>query len=127
MKGYDARGGSVSGLLIRIRLFASSLAPLFVILAVRFMEPWLEVVCAMVAFLGFATFLLLLRAAGKISPDPHEVTSVADRGPEVAGYVATYLLPFVTVAEPTGRDLLAYVLFLVVVGLVYVRSDMVKS
>ncbi len=43
----------------------------------------------------------------------------------MAGYVATYLLPFVTVAQPSGRDLLAYGAFLAVSAIIYVRSSMV--
>ncbi|MEX0985140.1 MAG: hypothetical protein WD096_08830 [Actinomycetota bacterium] len=96
------------------------------ILAVRFKEPALEAACALLAVVGVTTFVLLLRTASKISPDPHQVETVADRGPEVAGYVATYLLPFVTVPEPSGRDLMAYALFVLVLGVVYVHSDMLQ-
>jgi hypothetical protein len=42
------------------------------------------------------------------------VRTVEDRGGEVAGYLATYLLPFVTVSEPDVRDVVGYALFLVV-------------
>jgi len=116
----------MAGLLVRIRLFISSYAPLFAILAVRFRDPALEIVCALVAALGAASLLLLLRAARRIQPDPHRIETVADRGAEVAGYLATYLLPFVTVTEPSARDIAAYVSFLAVVGVVYVQSDMVQ-
>jgi hypothetical protein len=116
----------MAGLLVRLRLFISSYAPLFAILAVRFRDLRLGLACALVAVLGAASLLLLLRAARKIQPDPHRVDRVADRGAEVAGYLATYLLPFVTVTEPSARDIIAYSFFLVVVGVVYVQSDMVQ-
>jgi hypothetical protein len=116
----------MAGLLVRLRLFISSYAPLFAILAVRFRDPRLEVACAVVAAVAVASLLLLLRAARRIQPDPHRIDRVADRGAEVAGYLATYLLPFVTVTEPSSRDIAGYVFFLVVVGIVYVQSDMVQ-
>ena len=116
----------MAGLLVRLRLFISSYAPLFAILAVRFHDSKLEVACALIATLGAASLLLLLRAVGRIQPDPHRIETVADRGAEVAGYLTTYLLPFLTVTEPSARDIAAYVLFLAVVGIVYVQSDMVQ-
>lgn len=116
----------MAGLVVRIRLLISSYAPLFAILAVRFRDHGLEVACGLVAILGVANLLLLLWEVRKIQPDPHRIETVADRGAEVAGYLATYLLPFVTVTEPSAQDLIGYALFLVVVGIVYVQSDMVQ-
>ncbi len=116
----------MAGRLVRVRLFVSSYAPLFAILAVRFRDPRLQLACAVIALLGATSLLLLLRAAGKIQPDPHRIETVADQGAEVAGYLATYLLPFVTVTEPSTRDIVGYGLFMVVVGIVYVQSNMVQ-
>jgi peptidoglycan/LPS O-acetylase OafA/YrhL len=113
-------------LLVRIRLFISSYVPLFVILAIRFRDLELEVACILAAALGATSLVLLLWKARRIQPDPHRIETVADRGAEVAGYLATYLLPFVTVTEPSARDIAAYVAFLAVVGIVYVQSDMVQ-
>jgi hypothetical protein len=116
----------MASLILRSRLFLSSYAPLFLILAIRFRDPILQLVMGALTFVGVAALLLVMRKAKEIDPDPHLVLTVADRGAEVAGYVATYLLPFVTVEEPTVRDLAGYVLFFIVVGVVYVRSDMVQ-
>lgn len=111
---------------LRCRLFISSYAPLFAMLALRFQSPVLVVSFSAAALIGAGTLILMLRAARRIHPQPHEIKAVADEGPEVAGYVATYLLPFLTVPEPSGRELLAYLLFLILVGVVYVRSEMVR-
>jgi hypothetical protein len=51
---------------------------------------------------------------------------VGDHGSQVAGYLATYLLPLLVVPTPSLDDLVAYSLFLIVAGLVYVRSEMVE-
>jgi hypothetical protein len=59
---------------------------------------------------------------------PYDITVQAseDTGGEVSGYLASYLLPFVTVPSPGWRDLLAYGLFLLVGLVIYVQSDLVR-
>lgn len=113
-------------LLLRIRLFFSSYAPLFLILAIRFNVTLLEITCGVLAVAGAATLGFLLHALRGLNATPYKVTSVGDRGADVAGYLATYLLPFVMVPEPSARELVAYILFLVIVGVVYVRSNMTQ-
>lgn len=117
----------MTDLLRRGRLFFGSYALLFLLLAIRFETGWLEVLCAVLAAAGFLDMAwLVFVVSRKVAAEPIRVRSVEDVGPEVAGYLATYLLPFLTVAQPTIRDLLAYAIFLVVTGLVYVRSEMTQ-
>lgn len=54
------------------------------------------------------------------------MSEVRDHGSQVAGYLVTYLLPFLVITDPRGADLIAYALFLGVVGLIFVRSDMAE-
>ena len=68
----------------------------------------------MLAALGVVSLWLLLRLDARSSPGPHTLASVRDAGVEAASYLATYLLPFLTVATPTVRDVLAYAGFLLV-------------
>ena len=103
-------------------LFLSSYAPLFGLLAVRFEQRWLWISCAVLAALGVASLYLLLRLDARQSPGPHLLTSVKEAGGEAAAYLATYLLPFLTVATPTVRDVLAYAGFLLVTAVVNIRS-----
>ncbi|MFI6464503.1 hypothetical protein [Streptomyces sp. NPDC050538] len=42
----------------------------------------------------------------------------------MTGYLATYLLPFVTPTVPSGRDYLGYGVFFLSVFLIFLRSDM---
>ena len=44
----------------------------------------------------------------------------------MAAYLATYLLPFVTLSEPSDRDVVSYLLFLLVAALIYVQSDLLQ-
>jgi len=66
------------------------------------------------------------RARRKALPVPITVTRIQDVGAEVGGYLASYLLPFVTAPDPSSRDLIGYGLFLLVALAIYVRSDLVR-
>jgi hypothetical protein len=117
----------VTDTLRRARLFLGSYTTLFVLLALRFRSGRLEIACAALALVGVVDMVwIVFGVSSRTAPEPLRVATVKDTGPEVAGYLATYLLPFLTVAEPTGRDLAAYGLFLAVSGLVYVRSEMAQ-
>jgi hypothetical protein len=103
-------------------LFFSSYAPLFGLLAVRFQSRWLWIPCAGLAGLGVFSMLLLLRLDARASSGPHTLTAAKDAGGEAAAYLAGYLLPFLTVATPTVRDVIAYVGFLLVAASIHIRS-----
>lgn len=103
-------------------LFLSSYAPLFGLLAIRFEQRWLWISCTVLAVLGVVCLWLLLRLDARSAPGPHTLASARDAGVEAAGYLATYLLPFLTVATPTARDVIAYAGFLVVAAVINLRS-----
>lgn len=111
---------------LKLRLFLGSYAVLFGILAIRFQNPWLMGSCGLLALLGLVDNWRIANLVGHKEPESLKVEDVRDLGGEVAGYLATYLLPFVTVTEPSGRDLVGYGLFLLVTAVIYVRSEMVQ-
>lgn len=111
----------------RARLFISSYATLFAILAIRFNGLALRLTCAALFGVGLVDTVWITRRAST-GVQPHEITvaSFEDTGGEVSGYLASYLLPFVTVPTPSWRDLLGYGLFLLVNLVIYVRSNLVR-
>ena len=113
-------------MLARPLLFLSSYAPLFGLLAIRFEQRWLWISCVVLAALGVISLWLLLRLDARSAPGPHILASVKDDGGEAASYLAAYLLPFLTVATPTIRDVLAYAGFLLVAAVIYIRSAAVQ-
>jgi hypothetical protein len=114
-----------SDLGIQIRLFASSYAPLFALLALRFESRWLRLVLALAAAIFLVdTFRIAYVIPRRVGASPFTVSSADDEGGQVAGYLATYLLPFLAVPNPGTTDLVAYGLFLVVVGVISVRSNL---
>jgi hypothetical protein len=99
---------------------------LFALLATRFEPMWLWVGCATLAGLGLLGLLVLLRLDARAEPGPHELVAVRSAGGEAAAYLASYLLPFVTVSVPGWRDVLAYAGFLLVAAAVYVRTPVIQ-
>lgn len=122
----DGWQAAASDLVVAVPLFLSSYAPLLLILAIRFSRPWLQIVCGALALGGFAVALLVIRRYRSLVPQEWVVQRVDERGGEVAGYLASYLLPFVSVPEPGWRDLAAYVVFLLVAAVIYIRSSMIQ-
>lgn len=124
--GYASRRERTSDLIVELALFMSSYAPLFAILAIRFRSTGLIVACATLSAVGFAAGAAVLVRFHQVTGSTWTVRTVEDRGGEVAGYLATYLLPFVTVSEPGVRDIVGYALFLAVIAVIYVRSSLVQ-
>lgn len=122
--GYQE--ADVAATFLKLRLFLGSYSVLFAILAIRFTDLWLLLTCAALAVIGLVDNWRIVHLVRRKEPHSIKVEAVHDQGAEVAGYLATYLLPFVTVAQPSGRDLAAYGLFIGVTCLVYIRSEMVQ-
>jgi hypothetical protein len=106
--------------------FLSSYAPLWVMLGLRFNPLGLRVglIALGLACGGYVAFLLSRGCAER--PSNATLTITGDAGAEVSGYLAAYLLPFLTVAEPSLTDLLAYAIFVAVAGIIYVRSGLMQ-
>jgi len=117
---------------VRFRLFLSSYTTLFVLLSIRWAAHWqvqwpIVLATVSLALIGlWSTYSLLRSAKIQGTEDRLTVIQASDAGPDVAGYVATYLLPFLTTSEPGTLDLFAYVLFTLVVALIYIRSNMIQ-
>jgi len=111
----------------RGRLYVGSYVGLFALLAIRFDTTWVRLVCVGLAALGAAFMLwIVFVVARRAGAEPIRVVEVEDAGSEISGYLATYLLPFLTVASPNVRDVVAYAIFLGIGGLIYVRSEMTQ-
>jgi hypothetical protein len=114
-------------IITRLPLFLSSYAPLFVIFAVRFDQPeWVRLVCIGLAVLGFVAVGAIVRAVRALPSGRVKVGSVKDAGAEAGGYLATYVLPFVSVSSPSNLDMIGYGIFMLVLALIYVRSELVQ-
>jgi hypothetical protein len=95
-------------------------------LGLRFERMWLELLCFGAAGASVILVVGLMHRRRHESPSDSEITISGDAGADISGYLATYLLPLLTVAKPSLRDVAAYATFVLVVGVIYVRSDMVQ-
>jgi hypothetical protein len=117
----------VTGVFVLARwfLFASSYSPLVALASLRFKPGPIRSGAWILAGISAGSLVLLLLAARRVEPRERVFVAVQDRGGDVAGYLATYLLPFLVVPQPTTSDLAAYGGYMILAGLVYTRSSLV--
>lgn len=120
-----------AGITRLFRLFVSSYAPLAVILAVQRSEDvwppparpafW---IFAAVGLVGLVDAYRLPRGALRKGHIRVTLSGLTDEGGQVAAYIATYLLPFIGFDVAGWRDVVALVIYFVVLFVVFVRSDL---
>ncbi|XVQ86128.1 hypothetical protein ACQP2K_01470 [Microbispora siamensis] len=109
----------------RARLFVVSYVPLIAIFAARSAPHWWwTVALSVLAVAGAFDGWWLVRGARKRSNATMKVTKVEDQGSAVSGYLATYLLPFLTELPAGWGDGLSYFLYFGTAFVIYVRSDL---
>lgn len=118
-----------TGILTNLIMFLSSYAPLLVILVIRFDNTrFVSTILIIVAASSIVGLLCWLRS--QHDPDTQQarfrLSSVRKSGDGASAYLASYLLPFVTIENPTVRDLLAYAVFFVVAFLVTKRAGIIQ-
>ncbi len=108
-------------------LFLASYSPLFVIAAFRWAdEPHVCLAMALLALVTMAPQIFVLKYAAKQLGRKYVVQSVSSRAEVNASYLATYLLPFVTVEAPKAWYVwCAYAAFIWLVGLISTRGKMI--
>jgi hypothetical protein len=124
--GGPGPGSARDGLghtLLRARLLLSSYAPLDAILFAR-IDGGVRYAFAFLAIIGLLDASRLTWLAGGVVPVPRTFVEVRDAGGEVAGYLATYLLPFLAAPHTTAGDIWAYVIYAIVVVIVTLRSNL---
>lgn len=110
-------------MLARTLLFFSAFAPLFAIWALR---AWSVVswVFLALALVGIAGTVVIVRLARVDEGDSSEILTIESRDADVAAYVVTYLVPFVTTSARTWQDWLAMIAFVAVLFVLYTSSEL---
>jgi hypothetical protein len=115
----------LSSSLIRSRLFAVSYAPLAAMFALQ-SETWPpRIAWGVVSFWGLVDGYRLTYGQRRKGEHVVALASIRDRGGDVSGYLATYLLPFIGEPPDEWPKVLVYVTYFAVALVVYVRSDLV--
>jgi hypothetical protein len=114
---------------VRIILFFSSYAPLFLIIAVRGWRDSRDFAVALVAVsvVSVIVCFLFLHIARKLAADRIKVDSVASRDGDSMSYIVTYLLPFLAVKLNDMTDVGSLSIVLLVIAVLYVNSNMIYT
>lgn len=112
---------------VQTTLFLSSYLPLFVLVGLRSIGESRAVVvlCASLVGAGAVGTSIFLWASYRRSKVDVVVLAMDGRDGDVAGYLATYLLPFVTVFTGRWQDIASLGGFVGILGVVYVRSRLI--
>jgi hypothetical protein len=113
-------------LLAQFGLFLSSFAPLFGVFALldSFGAGWPSRVCAALALVGVLLPVVLFVAARRLAGQSLHVETAEMRDSDVLAYIATYLVPFAAVTATAARERGALGLFVFLIAVLYVRSEL---
>ncbi len=103
-------------------LFLSAYAPMFAIAAVKWEGLALKCAVMGVFILFAAPMTLILMFGSHQEPTDLKFTRIEVSAELNAGFLATYLLPFLTTDTPSSNSLIAYGLFIWIVGLILTRG-----
>lgn len=110
-------------LAFRVLLFLSSYAPLFGLLAwrSRSCEPlWISL--AALSVIAIAGLLTVVLVAGTFRGPILTVSHIQPRDAETLAYIATYLIPFLALDLTNPEDLISFVVFMSILGIISVTS-----
>jgi hypothetical protein len=124
-ENFRGAEGSPGQVVFRIRLFFCSYSTLFALLAIRIEVPWIEATLASLTLWGFIDAARIsFWTKRDLNSYTYRVDKVEDAGGMITGFLASNLLPFLAQGKPTERDLIAYVVFLLVLLVVSINSDL---
>ncbi len=105
-------------------LFLSAYAPMFVIAAVKWEGTPLKIALAVAFVVAAAPMTAILFLGSRQTAGDFAVKTI-DAGADLnAGFLATYLLPFLTTDTPSRNSLIAYGIFVWIVGVIFTRGSL---
>lgn len=120
-----AKGVALAGLVLRLQLFFTAYAPLGLIFAFQSHTAPARLAWAGVFLVAVIAGVRLTFVQLRKIPVARRLSEVDDRGGEVAGYLASYLLPFIAGPPSGAEEIAAYCTYFLVAVVVFVRSTLV--
>ena len=114
---------------VRCMLFVSSYFPLTLIIWILFVtqQPVLAWAALGIGSFGLMlTFLYFFKFAVRTAPIQETITGRQIRDGDVMGYIASYIVPLVTFPLNGWQQVTTLLVFVVVLGIVYINSDMIR-
>ena len=115
-------------LVIRCMLFLSSYFPLALIFFLLYIvqQPVGAIIILATGLVGLVIMLLyFFQFAPRLGSFQEKVTGLQKRDSDVMSYVASYLIPFVAIPFNGWQQAVALLVFIGVLGIVYVNSNMI--
>jgi hypothetical protein len=112
--------------LARFGLFLSSYAPLFGVFSLldSFGPGIPTVVCIVLTVIGMLLPFVVLTGTRSLVGQDLPVKDTQIRDGDVLAYIATYLVPFAAITATTGRERGALGLFVFLIAVIYIRSEL---
>lgn len=119
--------------LLRLQLFVISYVPLTFIFAVQLLPDdgwglhsvWMPTCFLLLGLTGIAMGLRIRHVSQMVSPSNITVNGIRDEGGNAAAYLATYVFPFVLSDTDRWQTWAAYGIYMVILAVVTMRSDLV--
>jgi hypothetical protein len=123
--GARSRLDNLQEAVFRARVLLSSYAALNFILVAR-LSHWgaLRWCCLGLGVLGVGDALRLTLLAKTTGGDEKVFVEVRDSGSQIAGYLATYLLPLLAAPNPGTGEIVGYAIYGVLIVVITLRSDL---
>ena len=111
----------------RFLLFVSSYFPMAFMFfwVLVFTHRWAAIVILSLAVLGLVTLGLWLKFANGLAPTRVNVTQIQRKDTDTVSYIATYVLPFLTIPFSDLQQGLILTTFFLMVGVLYMNSNMI--
>lgn len=114
-------------LIVRLLLFVSSYSPLALVFFFLLFEHHSRLAFAISAFgaIGLIGMFVYLRWAQTLAPFSVRIAHIQRRDGEAMSYIVTYVIPFLAVPFSSWQEGVALSIFFVVLGVLYVHSNMI--
>jgi hypothetical protein len=110
----------------QIVLFVSSFSPLLIVFAL--LDSWgpgiPTIVCVVVAVASIVLLPIVLAGTRTVHAVPLRVRVGKRKDVEMLTYIATFLVPFITVEADSLRERVALGIFVALIALFYIKGDM---
>lgn len=118
---------------IKILFFISAYSPLFIILAIRNIDDssllnfnnYLACFLILISLISLWFVKFFLDQQQEIQPEQFEIVEIEDKTGELSTYILTYLVPFLTINLHSKKDIFSLLIFIYIIGLIYVNSNMI--
>ncbi|MGO8949265.1 MAG: hypothetical protein ACLQUY_16770 [Ktedonobacterales bacterium] len=110
----------------RVLLFLSSYAPLAAMLVLLFWtkSPIVTIISGAAFVIGIGGMLIYLGISESFEGEPTKILDCHGRGEAAASYIVAYIVPFLAFAFSEWQQAAALAVFFVILGFLYVNSDM---